>query len=121
MTSIIRVSTFTTTIRTSTSTSIVPPPSERVLQPFEQPTAQRKPSLPHKLKGFVGIPPVPSTPPLSPCDYFLLAQSARSVSPAPRPLTPTVPPLSSLAFTPSNNLYGSKTREKEEKCSTKRT
>ena len=42
----------------------------------------------------------------------------RSVSPAPRPLTPTTPPFSPLAFTPSNNLYSSQrqttTRGKEE-------
>ena len=43
---------------------------------------------------------------------------AQSVSPEPRPLTPTAPPLSPLAFTPSNNFYSSQTqaltREKEE-------
>ena len=43
---------------------------------------------------------------------------AQSVSPAPRPLTPAAAPLSPLAFTSSNNLYGSQTqtltREKEE-------
>ena len=42
----------------------------------------------------------------------------RSVSPTPRPLTPTTPPFSPLAFTPSNNLYGSQrqttTRGKKE-------
>ena len=47
-----------------------------------------------------------------------MGPSAQSVSPAPRPLTPAAAPLSPLAFTPSNNLYGSQTqtltREKEE-------
>ena len=40
------------------------------------------------------------------------------MSPAPRPFTPTAPPLSPLPFTPSNNLCGSQTqtltKEKEE-------
>ena len=35
-----------------------------------------------------------------------MGPSSQSISPAPRPLTPTAPPLSSPAFTPSNNLYG---------------
>ena len=47
-----------------------------------------------------------------------MGPSARSVSPAPRLLTPTAPPLLPLSFTPSNNLYGSQTqtllRENEE-------
>ena len=68
--------------------------------------------------GFIDIPPALSAPSLSPSDYFLLRQSAQPVSPAPRPLTPTAPPLSPPEFTPSNNLYGSQTqtltREKEE-------
>ena len=94
------------------------PPSGRFLEPFQWPTAQPRPPPPLKPKGFIGIPPAPSTPSLWPRDYFLLWPSAQSVSPAPRPLTPTTPPLSPLPFTPWNNLYGSRTqtltREKEE-------
>ena len=47
-----------------------------------------------------------------------MGSPARSVSSAPRPFTPIAPPFSPLAFTHSNNLYGSETqtstREKEE-------
>ena len=97
---------------------LFPLPSGRFLEPFQWPTAQPRPPPPLKPKGFIGIPPAPSTPPLWPRDYFLLWPSAQSVSPAPRPLTPTTPPLSPLPFTPWNNLYGSRTqtltREKEE-------
>ena len=95
-----------------------PSPSGRFLEPFQRPTALPRPPPPLKLKGFIGIPPAPSAPPLSPGDYFFLGPSTRSVSPAPRPLTPAAPPLSPLAFTMSNNLYGSQaqilTRKKEE-------
>ena len=95
-----------------------PSPSGRFLEPFQQPTAQPRPPLPLKPKGFIGIPPAPSAPPLSPSDYFLLGSSARSVSLAPRTVTSTAQPLSPLAFTHSKNLYGSQTqtltREKEE-------
>ena len=69
-----------------------PPPSARFLEPFQRPTAQPRPPPPLESKGFIGIPPAPSAPPLSPDDYFLLGPSAWSVSPAPRPLTPAAPP-----------------------------
>ena len=55
-----------------------PPPSARFLEPF-QPTAEPRPPPPLNPKGFIGIPPAPSAPPLSPSDYFLLGPSARSV------------------------------------------
>ena len=96
--------------------SFFPPLSGRYLEPLQQSTAQPRPPPPPplKLNGFIGVPPAPSAPPLSPNDYFLLGAFARSVSPAPRPFTATAPPLSP----PSNNLYGSQTqlltREKEE-------
>ena len=95
-----------------------PPSSGRFLEPYQWPTAQPRPPPSLKLKGFIGVPPVPSVPPLSSSDYILLGPPTRSVSPAPTPLTPAAPPLSPLAYTPSNNLYGSQTqtltREKEE-------
>ena len=88
------------------------PPSGRFLEPFQRLAAQPRPPPPLKPKGFIGVAPAPSAPPLSPNDYFLLGPFVRSVSPAPRP------PLSPPVFTPSNNLYGSKTQtltgEKEE-------
>ena len=102
----------------SPATPFCPPPSVKFLEPFQQPTAQPRRTPPLKPKGFIGIPPAPSTPPLSPSDSFLLGPSARSVSPTTRLLTPTAPPLSPPPLTPSNNLYGSQTqtltREKEE-------
>ena len=91
-----------------------PPPSERFVEHFQQSSAQTRPPSLLKPKGFIVIPPETSAPPLSPSDYFLLGPSAGSVSPAPGPLMPTI---STLAFTPLNNLYGSQTqtltREKE--------
>ena len=80
-------------------------------------TAQIIPSTPLKLKSFIGVPPTSLAPPLFPNDHFLLGPSARSVSTAHRPLTPTAPSISPPAFTTSNNLHGSQpqtAREKEE-------
>ena len=45
-----------------------PPPTRRFLEPFQRPTAQPRAPPPLKPKGFIGIPPVPSAPPLSPSD-----------------------------------------------------
>ena len=87
--------------------SLFQPPSGRFLEPFQQPTTQPRPPPPVKPKGFISISPASSGPPLSPNDYFLLGPSARPVSRAPPPPTLTAPPLSPLAFTPLNNLYGS--------------
>ena len=85
-----------------------PPPSARFLEPF-QPTAEPRPPPPLNPKGFIGIPPAPSAPPLSPSDYFLLGPSARSVYQHINYLPPTAPPLSTQAFTLSNSLYDSLT------------
>ena len=97
---------------------LFPPPLGRFLEPSQPPTAQPRPSPPLKPKGFIYVPPTPSAPPLSPGGYIFLGPSGQSVLPAPRPLIPTAPPRSSVAFIPSNNLYGSQkqtlAREKEE-------
>ena len=75
---------------------LLPPPSGRFLEPSQQPIAQPRPLPPRKPKGFICVPPTPSAPPLSPGDYIFLGPSGQSVSPAPRPLTPTAPPRLSL-------------------------
>ena len=61
--------------------SLGPQPPRRPLgpplvPPFQRPTAQPRPPPPLESKGFIGIPPAPSAPPLSPDDYFLLGPSA---------------------------------------------
>ena len=67
----------------------VPPPSGRFLEPFQRSQPPPRPN------NFIGIPPAPSAPPLSPSDYHLLGPSSN---------------------TPSNNWYGTQTltREREE-------
>ena len=89
-TSIIWASTSTTPLGPPPAPPFFPHPSRRFLEPFQQPTLRPRPPPPRKRKGLIGILPALSAPPLSPTDYFLLGPSARSVSPGPRPLTPTV-------------------------------
>ena len=45
-----------------------PPPSGRFLELFQQPSAQPRPPPPIKPKDFIGIPPAPSAPLVSPSD-----------------------------------------------------
>ena len=61
-------------------------PSGKFLESFQQSTGRPRPPPPLKPKGFIDIPSAPSAPPLSPSNYFYLGPSARSISPARRPL-----------------------------------